>query len=68
MKVAYDRAISITEAADRLGVSPRTVRRMIKNRQIKAFKIVDQWRIRESEIERLMRSGEEEEEEERRDE
>jgi excisionase family DNA binding protein len=67
MQLAQDKAISITEAANRLGVSPRTIKRMIDSHQIKAFKIMGQWRMRESEIERLMRSGEEREEERKDD-
>jgi excisionase family DNA binding protein len=49
-----DRAISLPEVAQRLGVSVRTVRRMIEVHEIRAFKVLGQWRIRESEIERVM--------------
>lgn len=57
MIVATDRAISLAEAAGRLGVSVRTIRRMIDEGKIQAFKVLGQWRIRESEIERIMRGG-----------
>lgn len=63
MQVAQDRAISLGEAAGRLGVSVRTIRRMIDEGQIRAFKVLGQWRIRESEIERIMRGSNNEEEE-----
>lgn len=49
-----DKAISLSETAQRLGVSVRTVRRMIDEYEIRAFKVLGQWRIRESEIERVM--------------
>ncbi len=52
-----DRAISLAEAAGRLGVSVRTIRRMIDEGKLRAFKVLGQWRIRETEIERIM-SGE----------
>lgn len=55
--LAQDRAISLAEAAGRLGVSVRTIRRMIDEGQIRAFKVLGQWRIRESEIERVMRGA-----------
>ncbi len=50
-----DRAISLAEAAGRLGVSVRTIRRMIDEGKLRAFKVLGQWRIRETEIERIMR-------------
>jgi len=55
--IVADRAINLNEAAVRLGVSVRTIRRMIDNGEIHAFKVLGQWRIRESEIERIMRGG-----------
>ncbi|EFH79550.1 helix-turn-helix domain-containing protein [Ktedonobacter racemifer] len=60
MIVATDKAISIPDAAQRLGVSTRTIRRMIELHEIHAFKVLGQWRIRESEIERIMRGNESE--------
>jgi len=63
MSVAQDRAISLAEAAGRLGVSVRTIRRMIDEGKIRAFKVLGQWRIRESEIERVMRGDNEDNEE-----
>ncbi len=58
VQVAQDKAISINDAAQRLGVSSRTIRRMIEEHEIHAFKVLGQWRIRESEIERIMRGNE----------
>lgn len=49
-----ERAISIEEAAMRLGVSRRTIERMIELGEMHAFRVLRQWRIRESEIERIM--------------
>jgi len=60
MSVAQDRAISLAEAAGRLGVSVRTIRRMIDENKIHAFKVLGQWRIRESEIERVMQGDDNE--------
>jgi len=54
-----DQAISIKEAARRLGVSEQTIRRMIQAREIRSFRVLGQVRIRESEIERIMRGGQE---------
>ena len=48
------KAISLSDVAQRLGVSVRTVRRMIDEHEIRAFKVLGQWRIRESEVERVM--------------
>lgn len=59
-----DRAISLAEAAGRLGVSVRTIRRMIEAGEIHGFKVLGQWRIRESEIERVMRGDTNEDSEE----
>lgn len=55
-----ERAISIAEAAVRLGVSQRTIQRMIDTGELRAFRVLRSWRIRESEIERIM-SGEDQE-------
>lgn len=63
MIVTQDRAISINDAAQRLGVSARTVRRMIEEHEIHAFKVLGQWRIKESEVERIMRGTDKEESE-----
>jgi excisionase family DNA binding protein len=57
MPVAEDKAISIADAARRLGVHPNTVRRAIDQGKIRAFKFLGQIRIRESEIERIMEQG-----------
>jgi excisionase family DNA binding protein len=57
MTVATDKAISITDAAQRLGVSTKTIRRMIEANEIRAFKVLGQWRIKESEVTRIMESG-----------
>jgi excisionase family DNA binding protein len=55
-----DQAISIKEAARRLGVSEQTIRRMIQAGEIRSFRVLGQVRIRESEVERIMQGGSEE--------
>ena len=62
MIVAQDKAISIPDTAQRLGVSTRTIRRMIEAHEIHAFKVLGQWRIRESEVERIMQGNQGEDE------
>jgi len=47
------RDLSISQAADRLGVHPNTVRRLIKSKRLPAYQLVRQWRITTEAIERL---------------
>lgn len=56
METSYN----IKETAEMLGIKVRTVREWIRNRKIKAFKYPNSriWRIKESEIKRLI-NGEE---------
>lgn len=51
---AFPRMFSLTEVADRLGVSERTLRRMIVEGRLRAIKIGAQWRVNQGELERLM--------------
>ena len=44
------RLITLESAADILQVSKRTLLRMIQKREVPAFKIGGQWRIRESQF------------------
>lgn len=46
------RLITLAEAAAILQVSKRTLLRMIQKRDVPAFKVGGQWRIRESEFKR----------------
>jgi len=61
--VATDRALSIKEAANRLGVSVSTIRRMLDTGELRAFKVLGQWRIRESIVEKIMQSSDEDQNE-----
>ncbi|MBI2357721.1 MAG: helix-turn-helix domain-containing protein [Deltaproteobacteria bacterium] len=44
------RLITLAEAASLLQVSKRTLLRMIQKREVPAFKVGGQWRIRESQF------------------
>ena len=44
------RLLTIWETADMLQISPRTVLRMARNKQLPAFKLGGQWRVRQSEL------------------
>ena len=44
------RLITLESAADMLQVSKRTLLRMIQKREVPAFKVGGQWRIRESQF------------------
>jgi excisionase family DNA binding protein len=48
-----DEIYTIEEAAKYLKVSDDVIRRMIKDRELKASKIRGQWRIRKTDIDRL---------------
>ena len=44
------RLLTLSEAADLLQVSTRTLQRMIRNNQLPAFKVGGQWRLRETQL------------------
>ena len=44
------RLLTLSEAANLLQVSTRTLQRMIRNRELPAFKVGGQWRLRESQL------------------
>jgi excisionase family DNA binding protein len=44
------RLLTLSEAATLLHVSTRTLQRMIRQRQLPAFKVGGQWRMRESQL------------------
>ena len=44
------RLLTLSEAAALLQVSTRTLQRMIRQRQLPAFKVGGQWRMRESQL------------------
>ncbi len=51
--MAEDKSLNIHEVAKRLGVSEKTILRMISRGDIRAFKVAFQWRILESEVRRI---------------
>ncbi len=44
------RLLTLPEAAELLHVSTRTLQRMIRRRDLPAFKVGGQWRLRESQL------------------
>ena len=49
-KLENIRLLTLSEAADLLQVSTRTLQRMIRNDQLPAFKVGGQWRLRETQL------------------
>lgn len=47
--------LTISEVAKLLRVSEDTIRKMIDDGEMQAFKVRGQWRIRKEEVERIMR-------------
>lgn len=52
------RLLTLTEAAQILQVSKRTLQRMIKLRQLPAFKVGGQWRLREAQLRQWVKDRE----------
>lgn len=52
-----DKLITIREAADALGISERTVRRMIDRNELRAYKIGRCVRLREGDVQDYIESG-----------
>ncbi len=67
MLVVTDKALSIKEVANRLGVSVSTVRRMLETGELRAFKVLGQWRIRESVVELIMQSSNDDDDQTKQD-
>ena len=44
------RLLTLSEAANLLQVSTRTLQRLIRNRELPAFKVGGQWRLRETQL------------------
>ncbi|HSE84773.1 MAG TPA: helix-turn-helix domain-containing protein [Candidatus Binatia bacterium] len=44
------RLLTLSEAANLLQVSTRTLQRMIRNGELPAFKVGGQWRVRETQL------------------
>ena len=49
-KLENIRLLTLSEAANLLQVSTRTLQRMIRNRELPAFKVGGQWRVRETQL------------------
>ena len=49
-QLANIRLLTLSEAAALLQVSTRTLQRMIRQKQLPAFKVGGQWRMRESQL------------------
>ena len=56
MEEQEEKMNTVKEAAARLRVTPRTVKKMIGRGDLNAMKIGPQWRIAESELVAVMRS------------
>jgi excisionase family DNA binding protein len=52
-----EKALSVNQAARRLGVHPNTVRTAIEQGRIRATKVLGRWRISEREVQRILRGG-----------
>ena len=52
------RLLTLSEAANLLQVSTRTLQRMIRNRELPAFKVGGQWRLRETQLREWVESRE----------
>ncbi len=50
-----ERLLTIKEVADHLRVDPKTVRRLISNRELAAYKIGREWRVSERDLNKYMR-------------
>jgi len=52
-----DKPYNLTEAGEKLGVSADTVRRIIEDRELKAYKVRTCWRIKGAELLRYMKKN-----------
>ena len=52
------RLLTLPEAAELLQVSTRTLQRMIRRKDLPAFKVGGQWRVRESQLARWIEGRE----------
>jgi excisionase family DNA binding protein len=59
-----EKIYTVKEVADKLRVTPRTVRRMIVDGELPAFKVRDEYRIRQQALEALIQSQDREQEKE----
>lgn len=50
-----ERLLSPEEVADRLAISPKTVRAYLRDGRIKAMKVGKLWRVRESDLQQYLK-------------
>lgn len=58
MELENIRLLTLSEAANLLQVSTRTLQRMIRNGELPAFKVGGQWRVRETQLQQWVESRE----------
>jgi excisionase family DNA binding protein len=58
MELENIRLLTLSEAANLLQVSTRTLQRMIRNGDLPAFKVGGQWRVRETQLRQWVESRE----------
>ena len=58
MELENIRLLTLSEAANLLQVSTRTLQRMIRNGELPAFKVGGQWRVRETQLRQWVESRE----------
>jgi excisionase family DNA binding protein len=58
MELENIRLLTLSEAANLLQVSTRTLQRMIRNGELPAFKVGGQWRVRETQLKQWVESRE----------
>jgi excisionase family DNA binding protein len=58
MELENIRLLTLSEAANLLQVSTRTLQRMIRSGELPAFKVGGQWRVRETQLKQWVESRE----------
>lgn len=56
-KTNEKRLLTVNEAAERLSLSPDTIRKWLRNGQIKGVKISRIWRVSEEDLYEIMKEG-----------
>lgn len=55
--IVEKRLLTVNEAAERLALSPDTIRKWLRSGQIKGVKISRIWRVYENDIEEIVKEG-----------
>jgi excisionase family DNA binding protein len=58
MELENIRLLTLSEAANLLQISTRTLQRMIRSGELPAFKVGGQWRVRETQLKQWVESRE----------